>query len=117
MLGRSLIINWQVTWVLDNKLGEIKEQLISDKSLQSGSIRMANSPQQKELWLTVIVDDYNTQHDTHSGCHVQRNRQDIISAHEGDDDMTVTSQSEVEIDLEGEIVKFVSKPSSSSSKE
>ena len=60
-----------------------------------------------------VVDDYNTRHDTSSGCHIQRNRevgQDSIS-----DDMTVTSQSEAETDLEleGKIVKFVSISSSS----
>ena len=44
----------QVTQFLDNKLGEIKEQLVSNKSLQSESIRMANSPQEKELKLIVI---------------------------------------------------------------
>ena len=63
-----------------------------------------------------LVDDYNTQHDTYSCCHVQSNRevgQDSISVHPGDDDMTVTSQSEAETDLEGKIVKFVSIPSSS----
>ena len=62
------------------------------------------------------VDDYNTQHDTSSGCGVQHNRevdQDSISVHAGDDDMTVSSHSEAETDLEGKIVKFVSMSSSS----
>ena len=49
------------------------------------------------------VDDYNTQHDTSSGCGVQHNGevdQDSISVHAGDDDMTVSSRSEAETDLE-----------------
>ena len=112
----------QVTQVLDNKLGEIKEQLVSSKILKSGSYfcnQNGQQPPAKRARVDTdrpVVDDYNTQHDTYSSCHVQRNHevnQDSISVHVGDDDMTVTSQSEAETDLEGEIVKFVFKPSSS----
>ena len=112
----------QVTQVLDNKLGEIKEQLVSNKSLQSVSYFCNQNGQQpsgerdKVDSDRPVADDYNTQHDTSSDSLVQRNRevhQDSISAHAGDDDMTVTSQSEAETDLEGKIVKFVSILSSS----
>ena len=112
----------QVTQVLDNKLREIKEQLVSNKSLQSGSYFCNQNRQQpsgekaKADSDRPVVDDYNTQLDTSSCCHVQRNRgvdQDSISVHAGDDGMTVTSQSEAETDLEGQIVKFVSVSSSS----
>ena len=98
----------QVTQVFDNKLGEIKEQLVSNKSLQSGSYLCNQNGQPpsgeraKVDSNKPVVDDYNTQLDTFSGCHVQGNRevdQDSIS-----DDMTVTSQSEAETDLEVKIV-------------
>ena len=113
------IFTIQVTQVFDNKLGEIKVQLVSNKSLQSGSY-LCNEIDQEPSGERAnfdsnkpVVDDYNTQHDTSSGRHIQRNRevdQDSIS-----DDMTVTSQSEAETDLEleGKIVKFVSISSSS----
>ena len=112
----------QVTQVLDNKLGEIKEQLVSNKSLKSGSLFCNQNDQQLSGESANVhtdkptVDDYNTQHDTSSGCGVQHNRevdQDSISVHAGDDDMTVSSHSEAETDLEGKIVKFVSMSSSS----
>ena len=97
----------QVTQVLDNK------QLVSNKSLQSWSYFCNQNGQQppgeraKVDSDRSVVDDYNTQHDTFSGCHVRRSRevdQDSISVHAGDNDMTVTSQSEAETDLEGEII-------------
>ena len=109
----------QVSQVFDNKLGEIKVQLVSNKSLQSGSYLCNQNDQQPSGKRAnagsnkPVVDDYNTQHDTSSGCYIQRNREvdrDSISG-----DMTVTSQSEAETDLEleGKIVKFVSILSSS----
>ena len=112
----------QVTQVLDNKLGEIKEQLVSNKSLKFGSLFCNQNDQQLSGESAKVhtdrptVDDYNTQHDTSSGCGAQHNRevdQDSISVHAGDDDMTVSSHSEAETDLEGKIVKFVSMSSSS----
>ena len=112
----------QVSQVLDNKLGEIKEQLVSNKSLKSGSFFCNQNDQQLSGESAKVdsdrpaVDDYNTQHDISSGCGVQHNRevdQDSISVHTGDDDMTVSSHSEAETDLEGKIVKFVSMSSSS----
>ena len=112
----------QVTQILGNKLGEIKEQLVSNKSLKSGSLFCNQNDQQLSGESAKVhtdrptVDDYNTQHDTSSGCGVQHNRevdQDSISVHAGDDDMTVSSHSEAETDLEGKIVKFVSMSSSS----
>ena len=112
----------QVSQVLDNKLGEIKEQLVSNKSLKSGSFFCNQNDQQLSGESAKVgsdrpaVDDYNTQHDTSSGCGAQHNRevdQDSVSVHAGDDDMTVSSHSEAETDLEGKIVKFVSMSSSS----
>ena len=94
----------QVTRAFDNKLGEIKVQLVSNKRLQSGSYLCNQNDQQPSGERAnfdsnkPVVDDFNTQDDTSSGCHIQRNRevdQDSIS-----DDMTVTSQSEAKTDLE-----------------
>ena len=55
----------QVTQVFDNKLGEIKEQLVSNKSLQSGSY-LCNQNSQQPLGERAkvdsnksVVDDYN----------------------------------------------------------
>ena len=112
----------QVTQALDNKLGEIKEQLVSNKSLKSGSYFCNQNDQQPSGDKAIVdsdrpaVDDYNIQHDTSSGCGVLRNRevdQDSISVHAGDDDMTVQLKHEAETDLEDKIVKFVSISSSS----
>ena len=112
----------QVTQILDNKLGEIKEQLVSNKSLKSGSYFCNQNDQQlsgesaKVDSDRPVVDDCNIQHDTSLGCGVQRNSevdQDSISVHADDDDMTVSSQIEAETDLEGKTVKFVSMSSSS----
>ena len=67
----------QVTQVLDNKLGEIKEQLVSNKSLKSGSYFCNQNDQQlsgesAEVYTDrPAVDDYNIQYDTSSGCGVQ----------------------------------------------
>ena len=80
----------QVTKVLDNKLGEIKEQLVSNKSLQSGSYFCNQNGQQPPAKRArvdsdrPVLDDYNTHHDTHSGGHVHCNcevDQDSISVH------------------------------------
>ena len=60
----------QVTQVFDNKLVEIKEQLVSDKSLQPGWYLCNQNGQQPSRERAKVdsnkpvVDDYDTQHDT-----------------------------------------------------